>query len=333
MRTKVFLREDAKAIEVAITDKLKPDIDKYLQEKWQKIINLLADFFNVPAALIMRITQHDMEVFLKSQNDDNPYPKNGKDHLMHGLYCETVIGRDNALLIKNALESEVWKSNPDVSLNMIAYYGLPLKWNDGTFFGTICTLDDKENDYDTKYRELLLTFKDIIEYDLFLIEEKQRLELESGRDYLTKIPNRRTFENFAFENFKLYLSQKLKFCVLLIDINGFKKINDEYGHVSGDRILIRFAESINKIVKESDLFARYGGDEFIFLLIESDERFLTDFIKEINKAIANDKMLKKHNLSISWGFAFVDDRVKQISDLVDIADKNLYQMKNRIKSS
>ncbi|MGD9887177.1 MAG: hypothetical protein AB7T03_04355 [Bacilli bacterium] len=55
----------------------------------------------------------------------------------HGLYCETVIGKDEPMIVENAISSEVWKDNPNIKLNMIFYFGLPIKWHDGEFFGTI----------------------------------------------------------------------------------------------------------------------------------------------------------------------------------------------------
>ncbi len=75
----------------------------------------------------MRITKENMEVFLRSENIENPYPPDGKDQLGHGLYCETVIGDDSELSIDNSLHSKTWQDNPDVKLDMIAYYACRLK--------------------------------------------------------------------------------------------------------------------------------------------------------------------------------------------------------------
>ena len=71
--TNVFLREDKVFNEIAITNASKPRIEKIFTDRWQKIIDLVAKIFHVPAALIMQVNQDSMNVFLKSNNKDNPY--------------------------------------------------------------------------------------------------------------------------------------------------------------------------------------------------------------------------------------------------------------------
>ena len=75
MKTKVTLREENRKVEVSITSSNKPNVDELIMEKWQNIIDLIADIFGVPAGLIMKITNTNMEVFLRSRNKENPYPE------------------------------------------------------------------------------------------------------------------------------------------------------------------------------------------------------------------------------------------------------------------
>lgn len=162
----VRLREENRSIEVRISGKEKPDIDTKILKKWQKLIDTVAKIFNVPAGLIMKITNDRMQVFLTSNTDGNPYMVEASDVLGHGLYCETVIGTNDTLYVSDSLKSEVWKDNPDVKLNMVSYLGMPLRWPDGNVFGTICVLDSKERKYDEVYFDLLDQFKSMIETDL-----------------------------------------------------------------------------------------------------------------------------------------------------------------------
>ena len=133
-KTRAYIREKQKYSEVTINPGYTELIDEETLQKWQKLINVVADIYNVKAGLIMCITEENMEVFLRSENEDNPYSDDGKDHLGHGLYCETVIGENRELYIDNSLKTDTWKDNPDVSLNMISYLGLPIKNPDGTVF-------------------------------------------------------------------------------------------------------------------------------------------------------------------------------------------------------
>ncbi|MBN2557916.1 MAG: HAMP domain-containing histidine kinase [Clostridia bacterium] len=178
MKTKasVYLRGSSKFKVVSITGEDKPMINEDMLGKWQHLINLTAKILNIPAALIMQITEENMQVFLKSQNPENPYESGGSDRLGHGLYCETVIGTNRELLVENALENEKWKDNPDAGLNMISYYGLPLRWPDEEVFGTICILDSKENDYERNATELIGEIKEAIEADLKFLVDYEKLE-------------------------------------------------------------------------------------------------------------------------------------------------------------
>ncbi len=327
METKVLLREENRKVCVLITDEYKPDIPELLKERWQKIITLVADIFDVPAGLIMKISNTHMEVFLKSENDNNPYPKGGKDTLLHGLYCETVIGRDEALHIDNALNYDSWKTNPDVLLDMISYYGLPIKWGDGTFFGTICTLDNHTNKFKQKYRKLLLYFKDMIEQDLFNLERTSKLEEEIKIDELTQIFNRKGFNDIIKGYCEAYNETKEKFALIMIDLDHFKYINDHYGHVTGDRILIEFSKTFSKQLNNPDIFSRFGGDEFVYLTKICNITEIADALNQIKELIYKNPLLKKYKVDFSYGIAIVDDSHKSIEDLIEQADRELYASK------
>ena len=97
-------------------------IPKNTLNKWQKIVDIMADLIDIPAALIMRLVESDIEVFVSSRSDGNPYHPGDHEHFLgSGLYCETVINTNDKLLIPCALTDEKWKNNPDIKLNMIQY--------------------------------------------------------------------------------------------------------------------------------------------------------------------------------------------------------------------
>jgi signal transduction histidine kinase len=143
-------------------------------DKWQKTVDLMAHIFDVPAGLIMRVVSPEIEVFISSHTDHNPYEKAEKAPLNTGLYCETVMAKREMLHVPNALEDPVWQNNPDVKLNMISYLGVPLIWPNQDIFGTICILDSKTRHYAALYQALLWQFKEIIDGDLrLLISERE----------------------------------------------------------------------------------------------------------------------------------------------------------------
>lgn len=149
---------------------------------WQESINLIADIIQVPAALIMRVHSGEIEVFVKSSNDDNVYEEGERAPLNTGLYCETVMDTQRELLVANALQDPDWDQNPDIELGMISYCGLPLTWPSGDVFGTICVLDSKANSYNETYRKLIARFRDSIQLSLNDIYARSQESAQARRE-------------------------------------------------------------------------------------------------------------------------------------------------------
>jgi PAS domain S-box-containing protein len=152
---------------------------------WQITVDLLAEIAGVPAALIMRVHAHDIEVFVASRGPGNVYHPGEKAPLDTGLYCETVMSTQCKLLVPNALKDPHWDHNPDITLGMISYCGLPLTWPNGELFGTIRTLDKKENAYPPRTHQLLERFRDSIQFSLDSIytaemERTQRMQAQEA---------------------------------------------------------------------------------------------------------------------------------------------------------
>jgi len=144
---------------------------------WQSVVDLMADMFDVPAGLIMRITNEDIEVFIASAGEENPYDTGDRERLLDsGLYCEEVLKTNDMLIVPNALESEKWENNPDIALGMISYLGYPIKTPDGGLFGTICVLDRKNFQPSETYIRLMGKFRDMIEMDLIILSKNIELD-------------------------------------------------------------------------------------------------------------------------------------------------------------
>ena len=145
-------------------------------EDWQEIVDILAQLFEIPAALVMRLQEPDIEVFVSSRSNGNPYHPGDREPVWgSGLYCETVIKNRDRLLVPNALKDERWKENPDIKWNMISYLGFPILLPDGNPFGTICVLDNKENAYSEVFERLMQKFQRMIQSDLEILYTNQRL--------------------------------------------------------------------------------------------------------------------------------------------------------------
>lgn len=166
------------------------DVPADVVETWQQIVDLLAELCGVPAALVMRIADPHIEVLVASHGAGNPYHPGEQEVLEgSGLYCETVIKRQQPLLVPDALADPAWRENPDVPRGMISYLGFPILLPDRTPFGTLCVLDAKANRYGGTVEQLMQKLKRIIELDLERVYVNRALGDTNRRlsDYLAEI--------------------------------------------------------------------------------------------------------------------------------------------------
>ncbi|MEK6906152.1 MAG: GGDEF domain-containing protein, partial [Nanoarchaeota archaeon] len=115
---------------------------------------------------------------------------------------------------------------------------------------------------------------------------------------------------------------KRNLSIVMIDIDFFKKINDKYGHIKADELLKRLANIIKKATRKADVAARFGGEEFVIFLPEIDIDKAERFASRIKKDVDNDKIIKKHKLTISIGvtqFRNSTDTKKKLMQRVDSA--------------
>ncbi|MDP1695450.1 MAG: GGDEF domain-containing protein [archaeon] len=137
--------------------------------------------------------------------------------------------------------------------------------------------------------------------------------------------------NFLF--FKEFFEEELKrvrrggyFSVIIADIDFFKKINDTYGHVAADGLLKKVAKVLHEGLREYDLLARFGGEEFFILLPSTKVRGARIVAQRLRKAIEKDKLLAKHKVTVSMGVAEYKKR-DNYTRLSNRADKALYTAK------
>ncbi|MTI33518.1 GAF domain-containing sensor histidine kinase [Xanthovirga aplysinae] len=156
------------------------NIHEELFQKWQKVVDIVAEIMVVPACLINRISQNDLEVVVanKKQND-TPYLAGKRYPISKDLYCKAVIDRQKKLIISNASKDPKWKNSPNLhpSFNLIAYVGLPIFLPDGKIFGTICALSHQEQKFPLVFHHLLEEIKNSIERDIELNLRLQQINI------------------------------------------------------------------------------------------------------------------------------------------------------------
>jgi PAS domain S-box-containing protein len=146
-------------------------------QKWQDIIDLLAEILHVPSALIMKVEPPNIRVFVRSDSEGNPFAKDELACLDTGMYCDAVLKTRQLLLVPDALADQEWNANPDIKVGMISYMGVPVAWPNGDIFGTICILDSKRNEHSDLYKKFLFQCRDVLQADLTTLQARNELEL------------------------------------------------------------------------------------------------------------------------------------------------------------
>ena len=156
-------------------------------------------------------------------------------------------------------------------------------------------------------------------------------------DALTKLPNRRNFEQYLKQIISLASRSKQQVGLLYMDLDGFKLINDQFGHDAGDKALITAVQRINKTLRDSDFFARIGGDEFVLVanyFNDKDElRVIANrIIESLNQPIFEEKTETQVFMGVSIGIAIYPDDVKTVNALITAADQAMYEAKTSGKN-
>ncbi|MGB2831766.1 MAG: GGDEF domain-containing protein [Methylotenera sp.] len=152
-------------------------------------------------------------------------------------------------------------------------------------------------------------------------------------DALTKLLNRRAFLERAEFAYNVAKREKQNFCILAVDLDLFKLINDQYGHATGDEVLALFGQITQQTSRESDIFGRVGGEEFSFFLpnttIDEAENFVNRLHTAIRQASVNYKGMPIH-FTVSIGLvAFTGMNISKFDSLLQFADAALYEAKKQ----
>lgn len=158
------------------------------------------------------------------------------------------------------------------------------------------------------------------------VTDKQELRFISERDQLTKIYNRRSFESKLAQAFEEEHKGKGSFGLIMFDIDHFKKVNDTYGHQVGDDILKKITKAIKEVIRESDFFARWGGEEFMLIVKTQKIEELQLIVSKIQERIKNTDFSPASSVTLSFGLA-IAKRQETKENFLKRIDNALYKAK------
>jgi len=202
----------------------------------------------------------------------------------------------------------------------------------GSTLGMLAILPKNNEKLSDGKMELLTTISNILAMSLKNAQEYQRLKEMTVKDGLTGILNRKGFQNFIQKEFHRAKRYHRPLSLIMIDVDNFKKINDSLGHLAGDLVLQQLAGCLKRSIRQADIVFRYGGDEFVILLPDTD----IEQAKMLLKRVLSD--VKKHtfewesnqiNVKISCGISATGELEshEDEKDLITKADTRLYSAK------
>lgn len=163
-------------------------------------------------------------------------------------------------------------------------------------------------------------------------EKEEIIRRQADYDSLTLLPNRKLFQELLLQSMKQSTRDNKKLWMLFLDLDGFKEVNDTYGHHQGDELLIMVAKRIRTTIRRADIVARLGGDEFVVLLHNPPDTGYVDevaskLIEIIGQAYTLDEC--QIYISTSIGITSYPDDADNVEELLKFADQSMYSAKSK----
>lgn len=294
-------------------------LDTSAEERFDRLTRLAKRLFGVPIALIS-LVDSDRQWFKSCQGlDASETPRDIS-------FCGHAILGEDIMVVEDATQDERFHDNPLVinDPGIRFYAGFPLTVPNGSKLGTLCVIDRQPRVLTDDDRELLNDLGRMAEQEIAAVQL-------ATMDELTLLSNRRGF--LALSAHALGVCKRLNkpASLFFIDMDGFKDINDAYGHAEGDRALTTFSDLLRHTCRDADVVGRLGGDEFVVFLTDADEAHSAALLKRLNDLVNvhNTREKRGYDIRFSVGVvAYEPERHASVADLLADADKLMYEQKD-----
>jgi diguanylate cyclase (GGDEF)-like protein/PAS domain S-box-containing protein len=250
---------------------------------------------------------------------------------MEGSLTKVVCERKSLLVSDVSRHKDIKAVRTQELKSMRSMIAAPLKLGEECI-GSLTLASSKINSFqesDLRFLESLAATASAAIYNATLYAEVQRLSMT---DSLTELYNRRGLFVVGSREVERARRFKRPLSAVLLDIDHFKPINDTYGHMVGDQVLIGLAKSLQTILRRIDVLARYGGEEFAILLPESSHKNARELAERIRRTVEEtyfSTSVGDIKITVSLGVAETGNCVLDLNGLLDCADQALYEAKNK----
>jgi len=297
-------------------------LDTDPEERFDRVTRLAQRLFDVPIALVS-IVDEDRQWFKSHQGlETTETPREVS-------FCGHAILGDDIMHVPDATLDERFSDNPLVTSdpNIRFYAGCPIADPTGAKLGTLCIIDRHARDLSDADAASLQDLAEMVEREI------AALHLATV-DELTGLSNVRGFELLGSKLLDVYRRQPGGVSLLYLDLDGFKAINDRFGHDEGDAALREFSDILEHTFRTSDIVARLGGDEFAVLL--SGTQSVEISIARLNQALEmrNRATDSKYRLATSIGSSTFDPETNsELDQLVKRADAAMFEHKRSARDT
>ena len=306
-----------------------------LEDRFDRITRTICRLFDVPIAYVSLIDSDTQWIKSIQGLDLIDCPRNTS-------ICAHTLLVDEFIACENLTLDERFKDSLFVTegLKLRFYVGFVLK-SHGQNIGTLCMVDTKPHTFNDDDLEAMrdiaswaqteVNLTQLSEVQVQLITELDQAQRDAKLDDLTELWNQMATKEILGRAYQRHLLTSDPLTAMMVDIDNFKKINDDYGHPFGDTVIKQIAHTLRTSLRPSDSIGRYGGDEFLVILencpferaAELGQRLL-EHINQLDFSYDG----KSICVSISIGFSATDKlEVKSPAQLLDAADKSLYKAK------
>jgi diguanylate cyclase (GGDEF)-like protein len=307
-----------------------------LQHRFDRITRTICRLFYMPIAYISLIDK-DTQWIKSAQGLD--LISTTRDISI----CSHTLLADEYIVCEDLTKDERFSDNEYVTsgLELRFYTGFTLK-SRGQNIGTICLVDDKPRKFD---QEDIATMRDMVSWaqteiyltqltdvQVQLITDLDQAQHNAKIDGLTGLWNQVTTKEILERAYQRHLLTGNPLTAMMVDIDNFKNINDEYGHPFGDNVIEEVSEALRTSLRPTDSIGRYGGDEFLVILencpFSRGEELSQRILEHINTLRFTHKE-QDVDVSISIGFSATDKQeTLSPEQLLEAADKGLYKAKS-----